>query len=355
MANTHNMEVTLTENSRIDQFDFDNISFGTMYADHQFSADYVNGAWGNLKIMPFGDMPMSPGLAAIHYGQAIFEGMKAYKNATGEILLFRPLDNLERLNVSAARLAMATIPAEIFMQGLIELLKVDAAWVPDRPDTSLYLRPFMFASDNFLGVRASLTYKFMIINSPAGKYYSNPPRVKIETEFVRAAPGGVGYVKAAGNYAASLHPTQLAQAQGYDQLLWTDALTHEYFEESGTMNTMFIINGKLVTPTTSETILKGITRDSIVKIAKHWKIEVEERRVSVKEIVEGIQSGAVTEAFGAGTAVVVSAFSAIGYNGTDLKLPVQTNESFATRVKNFLDDLRSGKIADPFGWIVKVA
>ncbi|MFN8431366.1 MAG: branched-chain amino acid aminotransferase [Spirosomataceae bacterium] len=353
-TDTININVRLTEKSRINQLDPENIVFGTLFTDHMLVADCVNGEWQTPEIIPFGDVAFNPALSSLHYGQSIFEGMKAFKNDQDEVLMFRPLENFKRFNISAERMCMTTVPEEIFIGGLEELLRIDAAWVPKGEDNSLYLRPFMFSSDEYLGVRASLNYRFMIIMSPAGKYYSTPPKVKVETEFIRAAPGGVGYAKCAGNYAASLYPAKLAAQQGYTQLLWTDAIEHKYFEESGTMNVMFVKNGKLLTPAVSSTILKGITRDTLIQLAKSMGVEVEERKVSVEEIIEGIKSGEVTEVFGAGTAVVVSPFAAIGFEGTDFDLPAITKNSLSSRLKNKLNSIRTGQEADTFDWVWKV-
>ncbi len=340
--------------SRIDEVNFDNLVFGRHYADHMFVADYIGGEWTNLQIVPYANLSLSPATAALHYGQALFEGMKAYKNDAGEVFTFRPLDNWRRLNKSAVRMCMPEIPEEIFMEGLMQLLRIDAAWVPTAESASLYVRPYMFATDGYVGVRASDTYKFIIFTSPVGTYYANPPKVKVETEYIRAAAGGVGFAKCAGNYGASLHPAKLAQQQGYDQILWTDASEHAYFEESGTMNVMFVIDGKLITPQVSSTILDGITRKSLIDIARLWNMPVEERQVSVKEVITAIEQGRLESAFGAGTAVVVSPFAVIGYDGIDYELPAVTPNSFAARAKAFLTDLRTGKIEDTFGWVVKV-
>ena len=354
MTETLNFDVTTVTESRIHQFDPNNIAFGSLFTDHMLVADFINGEWQTPKILPFGEITYNPALASLHYGQSIFEGMKAFKNENDEVLMFRPLENFKRFNISADRMCMAQVPEEIFIGGLEELLRLDAAWVPKGEDNSLYLRPFMFASDVYLGVRPSQNYRFMIIMSPAGKYYSTPPKVKVETEYIRAAPGGVGYAKCAGNYAASLYPAKLAQEQGYTQLLWTDAIEHKYFEESGTMNVMFVINGKVVTPNTSTTILKGITRDSLIQIARSLDFEVEERKVSVEEIISGIENGTVTEVFGAGTAVVVSPFAAIGYNGDDYVLPAITENSVSSQLKNTLNNIRTGKVEDTFNWVWKI-
>ena len=351
---TLNIEIQQVAQSRIHEVDFDNLAFGKHHADHMFVVDYADGEWQNPRVVPYGNLSLSPATAALHYGQSIFEGMKAYKNEADEVLLFRPLDNLARLNRSAERMCMPTLPEEIFMGGLETLLRIDAAWVPTKEDCSLYVRPYMFSTDPYIGVRPSDTYSFMIFTSPVGKYYSKPPKVKIETQYIRAAEGGVGAAKCAGNYAASLKPTKLAQEQGYDQLIWTDARDHAYIEESGTMNVMFSMDGKLVTPAISDTILNGVTRKSIIEIARYWDIPVEERRVSVQEIVEAMQKGTLEAAFGAGTAVVVSPFAAIAHDGIEYQLPALAEDSFAIRAKNFLTDIRTGHVADPFGWVVKI-
>lgn len=353
-ADTLAMDVQLVTNSRIQDVDFNNLPFGKHISDHMFVADYKNGEWTNLQIVPYGDLSLSPATAALHYGQAIFEGMKAYKSESGEVLVFRAIDNWKRINRSAARMCMPEIPEEIFMNGLTELLRIDADWVPSQEGSSLYIRPYMFSTDAYVGVRPSETYKFIIFTCPVGVYYANPPKVKVETEFIRAAEGGVGFTKCAGNYGGSLYPARLAQQQGYDQILWTDAKEHLYFEESGTMNVMFVIDNKLVTPAVSSTILNGITRDSIVKIAHHWGVPVEERRVSIKEVIDAIKEGRLQAAFGAGTAVVVSPFAVIAYEGVDYQLPALSSDAFVIKVKDYLTQIRTGAVADPFGWMLKV-
>lgn len=347
-------KITHVKESRISQLDPENIVFGSLFTDHMLVADCIDGVWQTPEILPYGDIAYNPALASLHYGQSIFEGMKAFKNVDNEVVMFRPEENFKRFNISAERMCMAQVPEEIFLGGLKEILKLDSAWVPAGEDNSLYLRPFMFASDVYLGVRPSFNYRFMIIMSPAGKYYSTPPKVKIETEYIRAATGGVGYAKCAGNYAASLYPAKLAQEQGYTQLLWTDAQTHTKFEESGTMNVFFVKDGKLLTPKTSTTILKGITRDSLINIARDAGYEVSEQDVFVKDIVEGIKNGSVTEIFGAGTAVVVSPFSGVGFEGEDIPLPAITATSISSILKEKLDGIRKGKLEDTHGWVYKV-
>ncbi len=354
MIDTLPIDIQQTAQSRIGELNLDQLVFGRTFADHMFVADFDGKEWTDLRIVPYGDMAFSPALMPLHYGQAIFEGMKAYKSAEGEVLIFRPQDNAARLNKSAHRLCMAEIPEEIFLNGLYELLKLDSQWVPQRENYSLYVRPFMFATDEYIGVSPSKKYRFIIFNCPVGAYYSKPVKVKVETQYVRAAPGGTGAAKCAGNYAASLYPAKLAQEEGYDQLIWTDGAEHKYVEEAGTMNFMFIIDGKLVTPAVSDSILDGITRKSIVQIAKDWGMEVEERKVSIAELIENLENGRLEEAFGAGTAAVVSPISTIGYEGKNFDLPEIKADSFANRVKAHLDDIKYGRVEDKHNWVVRL-
>jgi branched-chain amino acid aminotransferase len=293
-------------------------------------------------------------MMSIHYGQSIFEGMKAYRSKKGEVLVFRPEENMKRFNKSAARMCMPEVPEEIFLGGLKQLLELDNAWVPEKEGSSLYIRPFMFATDEYVGVSPSTTYKFIIFNCPVGSYYTKPLRVRVETEFIRAAKGGVGFAKNAGNYGGSLYPTVQANKAGYDQIIWTDAATHQYVEEAGTMNLLFMINGALVTAPTGDTILDGVTRKSVIQIAKDWGFEVQERLLSVKELVEGITSGTVTEAFGAGTAAVIAPIQTIGFEGKDYELPARKESDFSAKVFNEINQIRLGEIADTRGWIYKI-
>ena len=353
MVQTLDISVTTTNTSKIDQVDFDNIQFGKVYSDHMFIADYANGQWSDLRILPFGDLSFTPALAALHYGQSIFEGIKAYRSDTGEAILFRADKNAARFNKSAQRMCMPTIPEELFINGIAELLKLDREWIPTRPGTSLYIRPFMFASDEYIGVRPSETYTFIIFTGPVGGYYSKPVRVKIEKDFVRAAEGGTGYAKTAGNYAASLYPAQVAHQAGYDQLIWTDSKTHQYIEEAGTMNIMLVIDGTLVTPPAGNTILDGVTRDSILSLARDWGMAVEERRISVAEIIRAIEAGTLDEAFGAGTAATVAHIATIGHEGTDYDLPPVEQREFSNKVLKALDDIKYGRVEGPQGWVMK--
>ncbi|MBW7465482.1 branched-chain amino acid aminotransferase [Pontibacter aydingkolensis] len=341
--------------SRISELDYNNIEFGKIFSDHMLVVDYKDGAWQTPQIVPYGNMSLSPATSAIHYGQSIFEGMKAYKSADGDILLYRPLDNFKRLNISAERMCMPELPEDIFMQGLEQLLKLDAAWVPPTSGCALYIRPFMFATDDFIGVRPSSSYRFVIFSCPVGAYYGQPLKVAIEPHYVRSAEGGAGYAKAAGNYGAALYPARKMQDRGYHQLIWTDAKEHKYIEESGTMNLMFVIDGKLITPPASTTILKGITRDSVLQLARDMGHTVEERKISVDEIVEAYKAGKLQEAFGTGTAATIAQIATIHYNDTDMELPAIENREISNRVATELDKIKTGELPDPHNWVYRIS
>ena len=354
MLATFALDIQPTVTSRIAELDPNNMVFGQLFADHMFAAEYTDGAWQSARILPYGPLQISPATSALHYGQAIFEGGKAYRQADGSVALFRPDANWQRLNTSAARMAMPEVPEELYMQGLHELLKLDEAWVPGVPGSSLYLRPFMFATDGFLGVRPSATYYFGIITCPVAAFFNQPLRVRFEQQYVRAAPGGAGYAKNAGNYGAAMLPTKLAQQEGYHQLFWTDASEHQYIEESGAMNVMFVLDGTLVTPALSTSILDGITRRSVLQLARDWGVPVEERRVSSREIIDALQAGKLTEAFGVGTAATVAPIATIGHEGQDYNLPPTAADAFSSRVGAALDAIRTGQAPDPHGWMVAV-
>jgi branched-chain amino acid aminotransferase len=340
--------------SRVAEQDFSKAEFGRVFSDHMLVADFEEGEWRDPKIVPYGDISLSPATSSLHYGQAVFEGMKAYKGKDGDTLLFRPYDNYRRLNQSAQRMCMPEVTEEIFVQGLIQLLRVDADWVPSTPGCSLYIRPFMFASNQFIGVRPSTRYRFIIFTCPVAAYYSSPLRVKVETQYVRSAEGAAGYAKAAGNYGSSLYPAQLAQQEGYHQLLWTDAKEHKYIEESGTMNVMFVIDGKLITPALSTSILAGITRDSVLQVARDQGLTVEERKISVDEIIAAHQAGTLQEAFGTGTAATITQIASIGYNGQDYDLPAVEQREVSNTIGSILDEIKTGQAADPHNWVFKV-
>jgi len=354
MIATLDIPIQRVDKSRLQEVDFQNLGFGQVFSDHMLVVDYANGEWQEPSIIPYGKMEFSPSLIALHYGQAIFEGLKAYYTPDGKIQIFRPWENAKRLSESAIRMCMPTVPEELFMQGLTRLLQLDHAWVPKQDGATLYIRPHLFATDETVGMRPSDTYKFIIFTAPVGAYYSTPVRVKIETHFVRAVEGGIGRAKAAANYAASLYPFKIAKEEGYDQIIWTDGKEHKYIEESGTMNLMFTINGKIITAELGDSILDGITRKSILTLARHWGYEVEERKVSVAEIVEALENGTLQEAFGVGTAATVAPICAIGYEGKDYELAPLQETGFALRVKKYLIDLCKGKEADTFEWIYKL-
>ena len=340
--------------SRVEEVLGGTLAFGKHFSDHMFVTDFSNGKWSQGEIIPYGKIPMSPGLSAIHYGQAIFEGLKAYKNPEGEVMIFRPLDNLRRMNESAKRMYMPILPEEFFLEALKKLIDLDREWVPQKDGYSLYIRPVMFATDETIGVKPSENYKFVIFTSPSGLYFSDRVKLLVETTYTRAAEGGVGFAKAAGNYGVSMFPTKLAQDKGYHQVIWTDSVTHEFIEEAGTMNIVFISGNRLITPPAGGTILAGVTRDSVLRIAEHWGMLVEERPVRVSEIIEMIKKNQISEAFGTGTAATIASIGQIGFEGVDYFLPEPNAESFSSKLNKFLSDLRMGRENDVFKWMFKV-
>lgn len=336
--------------SKLAQVDFENLPFGKIFSDHMYAMEYIDGTWKNAKILPYQKLQISPANSTLHYGQTIFEGLKAYKAEDGKILVFRPEANLERMNRSAERMCMPKIPRELFMEGLKKLIELDRAWVPNKEGQTLYIRPFMYATDEFIGIRPSDTYRFIIFTCPVANYYNKPVRVKIEEHYARAGQGGLGFAKTAANYAASLFPAKKAQQQGYDQLIWTNSGSHEYIEESGTMNVMFRIGDKLITPESNDSILQSITRMSVVEVAKSWGYTVEERKVSVKEVIEAIKAGTLTEAFGLGTAATVAHIQTINYKDVDYDLPAIEGREFSNKVSDYLMRYKRGLEPDVFGW-----
>ena len=350
MIDTLTIKTTKTSHPRLAETDMSNLPFGQIFTDHMFVADYEDGEWKNFEILPYGPILMSPALSAIHYGQTIFEGMKAYQQKDGSVSVFRADKNHARLNKSATRLCMPTIPEEIFMQGIAALINIDKDWVPAKENYSLYIRPVMFATDPFLGVRPSATYKFILLASPSAPYYSNPLKVKIEMNYTRSDAGGVGSTKTAGNYSRSLLPTIEAHNDGFDQLIWTDSKEHKYVEESGAANLMFIVNGKILTPEVRDTILDGVTRDTIIQLAKSMGIAVEEKRVSIQEVLDSIDNGSLTEAFAVGTAATITQISEINYLGKNYVLTDPSARPVSTEIGKKLYDIRYGITADPFGW-----
>lgn len=340
--------------TRIHQVDFDNIPFGREFADHMFIADYTNGKWDAFRIVPYGKMEFFPAMLGLHYGQTIFEGMKAYRNINGEIMMFRPEDNFKRLNISAERMCMPTIPVDLMMEALRELLKIDRDWVPKDKNSALYIRPFMFATDEFLGVKPSEKYRCVMFTGPVGPYYTTPLKVAVEEHYTRAAKGGTGFAKAGGNYGGALYPTKLAQQKGYHQILWTDSIEHKFIEESGTMNVMFQIGDSLITAPTGDTILKGITRDSVLTLAADLGIVVEERRISIDEIKVAHERGQLKDAFGVGTAATIAPIELIGYRGEDMVLPPLEERQLSQEISSGLKAIRYGETEDRFGWMVSM-
>jgi len=345
-----NINIKKSQNSRIKEIDFSNLVFGKHLSDHMFVSDWEKGKWSNMAIVPYGQISFCPSMVSLHYGQMIFEGMKAFKRSDGKICIFRPQKHHDRLNKSLERMCMPSVPFDLFIQSLQSLVEIDKAWIPSLEGGSLYIRPLIFATDEKLGVSISNTYKFVVITSPSGKYFSKPSRLKLESHFTRTAEGGPGFAKCAGNYGGALYPTKIATQEGFDQLLWTDHKEHKYIDEVGMMNVMFVINGKLITPMLSSAILDGITRDSILTLAKHLGIQVEERKVSVDELVKGFSSNTLTEAFGTGTAAVVSPIAEISISGVNYKLPPIIESSIQTQLQNKLIKIIRGDDSDSFNW-----
>jgi len=319
-------------------------------ADHMFVADYDDGVWKNIRIEPYAPITFGPSMMALHYGQAIFEGMKATKTYDGIPVIFRPEEHAKRFNISARRMAMPEFPEDLFVEAIKTLVALDQNWIPTGDDAALYIRPFMIATDEQLGVRTSETYKMMVICAPAGQYYAKPIKLLADSEYTRAAKGGIGFVKAAGNYAASLLPAIEAKKKGYDQILWLDAKEHKYVQEVGTMNIFFVIDGVVFTPSTNEkTILQGITRDSIISILKGKGYEVVEKKLSIEEIGQAYHKGTLTEIFGSGTAAVISLVSDLSYK--DEIYHLDSDYKVATMVKKEINMIRQGLTEDKFNWL----
>jgi branched-chain amino acid aminotransferase len=345
-----NIPVRKTIHSGLDKVNWASFQFGQHTSDHMFECVYKNNEWQEPHIKPFQNLSLSPLTLALHYGQSIFEGMKAFRMEDGSINIFRIDKHYERFNRSLERMCMPPVPYDLFITALHQLVALDHQWVPAKKDTALYIRPFVFASEAKMGVKVSEEYKFIVVTGPVPTLYQNPIKVKVERDFIRAAKGGTGFAKCAGNYGGSFYPTQKAREEGFEQVIWTDAVEHEFIEESGMMNVMFVINGKLVTPPLSDSILDGITRDSLLEIAAAEGIETDERKVSVNEIKRALKDGSLTEAFGAGTAAVVAPIGTIGIDGELYELPVYFKDNILFRLKEKLEAIRSGIQTDPFNW-----
>lgn len=325
------------------------LPFGKVPTDHMFIAEYRDGEWANARIVPFQDLVLSPMALCLHYGQTVFEGMKAFRMDDGNVNVFRMDKHHQRFNRSLERMCMPSVPQDLFFNAISELVAVDAAWVPADEDGSLYIRPFMIATEGRIGVKIADEYLFMVICAPAHKYYAQPLRVKVETEYARAADGGTGAAKCGGNYGGAFYPAGLARAQGFDQVLWTDAKTHEFIEESGTMNAMFVIDGTLITPRLSGSILDGVTRDSLLTLARDKGLPVEERAISHRELCHAFDAGKRVEAFGAGTAAVIAPIATVSVGGKDYSCYV-AEDALMYRLAQYLHDVRRGKAADTHNW-----
>lgn len=336
--------------SKLHEVDFDQLEFGKYVADHMLVCDYANGSWNTPQIVPYSNLSLSPTTLGLHYGQTVFEGMKAFRMKDGRINIFRIDKHYERFTKSLDRMCMAIPTKEIFIEGLMQLIALDKNWVPGKTGEALYIRPFMYASEAKFGVKISDEYRFIIFSGPVPSLYANPIKVKVETNYVRAAKGGTGFAKCGGNYGGSYYPTKLAREAGYEQVLWTDAKQNKFIEESGMMNAMFVIGNKLVTPPLSDSILDGVTRDSLLTLANDMGIETEERPVSIEELEAAFSNQTITEAFGAGTAAVVAPIQVIHINGVDHSLPAYNNQSIHNQLKDQLELIRTGQSADVHEW-----
>ena len=347
------MRIKEVKASRINSVDFSNLPFGRSFSDHMLVCNYRNGNWETPEILPYGPIQMSLGSQVLHYGQSVFEGMKAFKNSKNEILFFRRERNFLRLNKSAIRMAIPEIPKDIFMNGLDELIRLDHQWCKLEEGFSLYIRPFIFASSECVKASSSEEFKFVIITLPTTTYYPGKLNLLIEERFTRASQGGVGFAKAAGNYAATFYPTKLANSKGFQQIIWTDANEHQYIEECGTMNIFFRIGAKIVTPKISETILDGVTRNSVITIARDLGIEVEETKVSVSDLLDAHSSGILKEVFGTGTAVSISPVSSFTFRENKVILP-DVEDSYALKLKKELIGIQKGRVLDTYNWTSKL-
>jgi len=355
MANEIVIEKTTHPKTKPDQ---SSLGFGQIFTDHMFIMDYTEGkGWHDPRIVPYGPLQVDPSIMVFHYGQATFEGLKAYKTKNGRILLFRPHDNIRRINISNQRLCIPELDVDFAVQAIKTLVKLEADWIPEAEGTSLYIRPFVISTDPYLGVRPSNTYKFMIILSPVGAYYPegiNPVRIYVEKNYVRASRGGLGFTKTPANYAASLKAQEEAKHKGYTQVLWLDGVEKKYIEEVGTMNVMFKINGEVITPSLEGSILAGITRDSTIQLLKSWNIPVSERQITIQEVYAAHAAGTLEEAFGTGTAAVISPIGELNYDGNIISVNDGKTGDLAARIYAAITGIQSGEAEDQFGWTVEI-
>lgn len=347
------IQISRASKSKIDQVDFDNFSFGSVFTDHMFECDYVDGRWQNPKIVPYQSISIEPSASVFHYGQAIFEGMKAYKDSNDEVWLFRPKENVARFNKSSVRLAIPEFPEKLFFDALKKLLTLEKDWVKKDEGSALYIRPFVIGNEFAIQASPSKNYKFMIICAPATPYYVGKVKVLVADKFSRAASGGVGFAKAAGNYAGQFYPTNLAKEKGFQQIIWTDSNEHKYLEEAGTMNVFFRIGDKLVTAPVTDTILDGVTRKSIIQIATDLGIDVDVRRITIDEIKEASRNNELKEIFGTGTAAVVSEISEFEHKDELFILP-EIDDSYAKKLKQCLVSIQTNKCEDSHSWRYKI-
>jgi branched-chain amino acid aminotransferase len=346
------VKVQLVEKSRRDGLDIENLPFGKTFSDHMFVADYIDGEWQNCQLVPYGHISFAPSMMALHYGQSVFEGMKAnISTQTGEPMMFRAKKHAQRFNKSSERLRMPAVPEELFLEAVNSLSIIDKGWIPQSAGSALYIRPFIFAADESLGVRASSTYKFIVFTGPVGPYYPKPVHILVAQKYVRAFPGGVGSAKAAGNYAATLKPAEMAKEKGFDQILWLDGLEFKYLQECGTMNIFAVIGDTVLTPPTTDSILDGVTRDSILKLLTEMGIKVEVRPVSIQELIEAHKAGELKEMFGSGTAAVVSHIADISYQETVYALPAIEDRKVGPMIKKALTDIKENTVAENHGWV----
>lgn len=348
------VKVQLVEQSRRHGLDIENLPFGKTFSDHMFVADYIDGEWQNCQLVPYGNISFAPSMMALHYGQAVFEGMKANLSAkTGAPMLFRAARHAKRFNRSCERLGMPTVPEELFLEAVNATVQLDKDWIPQSAGSALYIRPFMFATDESLGVRASSSYRFIVFTGPVGPYYPKPVRILVAQKYVRAFPGGVGFAKAAGNYAATLKPAEIAKKEGYDQILWLDGLEFKYLQECGTMNIFAVVGDTVLTPPTTDSILDGVTRASIIQLLESQGINVEVRPISIEELIEAHGKGELKEMFGSGTAAVVSHVADLTYQDKTYELPAIEDRKIGPMIKQALTDIKEHKVEESYGWVTE--
>lgn len=349
---SYTIKINKVEKSKVEDLDFNNIPLGTTFTDHMFICDYENGQWANPRIEPLAHIPTHPAAMALHYGQAIFEGMKSTLDIHGNPALICPEKNGERLNFSAQRVGMPELPVALFVEGLKQFVGLEKNWIPPMEGSALYLRPFMYADEAFIGMRAATHYKFIIIASPSGPFFTKRISLYAETKFIRAAQGGTGEAKVAGNYAAAIQPTEQAKLKGYDQILWLDAVEHKYIQEVGTMNVFFKINGEVITPKLDGCILNGISRICSIELLRARGYKVIERLITIDEIIEASENNTLEEAFGTGTAVGVAMIQDIGYK--DKTIHISDNNPVGQMILDTVNGIRSGRLEDEFGWMVPI-